>query len=400
MAPPLEQPLRMNRNGSKQSGEDKLLAAVISPGIFEAIQQRVDEAVIRPRETVEQEASWHEALAAAVDYGLAGLGQGDSEQDPIPAAIVSHARCAARRDMPLDALLRSYHAGHAELAKITTGHIDVSLEPRALRWILSLQARHSHLIVEIAAEYDREAKRIARSPVQHRAERVERLLEGASSDTSGLDYQFAHNWHVCVIAIGDRAEEAVVTLAEKLKRQLLLVPQGEEVAWAWLGGRRRLAIADIEHASVTPHTPGVVLAVGEAEQDLDGWRLTHRQAQAALRIALHERQPLTRFVDAGLLAPFLADRTLAYSFIDVHLSALSALGDGGAAARETLREYFKAGQQVVAAAAALKVDRSTLRKRLATIDKRLGYVLRTRHTELEVALRLEALVGARRELGG
>ena len=65
--------------------------------------------------------------------------------------------------------------------------------------------------------------------------------------------------------------------------------------------------------------------------------------------------------------------------------------DGGAGAREALREIFKAGHQIEAAASALKVDRGTLRTRLARIERRLGFALRSPQAELELALRLEAL---------
>ena len=47
---------------------------------------------------------------------------------------------------------------------------------------------------------------------------------------------------------------------------------------------------------------GVSSAIGEPGKGLDGWRLTHRQAQAAMRIALRRPQRLTRYADVALLA--------------------------------------------------------------------------------------------------
>ena len=77
-------------------------------------------------------------------------------------------------------------------------------------------------------------------------------------------------------------------------RRLLSVKQGEQSVWAWLYGSERFAAEEIALAimgvvggvegSTLPK--GVVLALGEPAQGVEGWRLTHRQAQAALVVAL------------------------------------------------------------------------------------------------------------------
>ena len=190
--------------------------------------------------------------------------------------------------------------------------------------------------------------------------------------------------------VGARAGDAARELAAGLGRQLLLVPRSDETVWAWFGGQRRLAIAEIERQLSARDHAGVSLAVGAPASGIDGWRLTHRQAQAAMLVALRRPQQLTNYADVALLAAVLRDTELARSLVEIHLSPLGTQRDGEIS-RETLRAYFAAGCNAATAAAALKVDRHTVERRLRTIETRLGHMLDTCRAELEVALRLEEL---------
>jgi DNA-binding PucR family transcriptional regulator len=135
----------------------------------------------------------------------------------------------------------------------------------------------------------------------------------------------------------------------------------------------------------------VSLAIGESSKGIDGWRLTHRQAQAAMLVALRRPRRLTWYADVALLAAVLRDQELARSLVEIHLSPLEDRKDGGAVARRTLRAYFAAGCNAATAAAALGVNRHTVERRLHAIEEQLGRLLHTCHAELEVALRVEEL---------
>src|SRR5262249_25791910 len=135
---------------------------------------------------------------------------------------------------------------------------------------------------------------------------------------------------------------------------------------------------------------GVSLAAGAAGRGIDGWRLTHHQAQAAMLVALRRPQMLTPYADVSLLAAVLRDEELAGALGDIHLAPRAGHKDG-AVARETLRACLAAGCNAATAAAALRVDRHTVERRLHTIETRLGRALHTCHAELEVALRLQEL---------
>jgi hypothetical protein len=334
------------------------------------------------------------AVTEAVDYGLMVIEQGEEWLGSIPPAAVAQARRAARNSVSLDRVLLRYNAGHLLLEDFVmqeARHSDLSSERSALRHVLRTQgALLDHFTASIANEYQHEVERVARTPELRRTETVQRLLAGAPVDASALGYEFEAE-HVGVIAMGAAAGEAARSLAAELGRDLLSVSRSEQTVWAWFGGQRRLAIDDVDRVMSAEKWAGVSLAIGESERGIDGWRLTHRQAQAAMLVALRTPQRVTRYADVALLAAVLKDRELATSLVEIHLAPLEDQKDGGAVSRATLRAYFAAGSNAATAAAALGVDRHTVERRLHTIEEALGRLLHTCRAELEVALRLEEL---------
>jgi DNA-binding PucR family transcriptional regulator len=134
--------------------------------------------------------------------------------------------------------------------------------------------------------------------------------------------------------------------------------------------------------------------LGEPGHGVEGWRLTHRQAQAAQWVALQRRGELTRYADELLLVAALKDGVLATSLRETYLSPLDARGEGNGLSATTLRAYFTSGCNAATAAAALRVDRHTVQRRLQRIEERLGRSIHDCRAELEVALRLEEFTQA------
>src|SRR5665213_761206 len=105
-----------------------------------------------------------------------------------------------------------------------------------------------------------------------------------------------------------------------------------------------LAVADIERVLAdNGGQKDAAFAVGEPGAGVDGWRLTHRQAQAALLVAL--RRPggprLTRYVDVALLASALRDDVLTSSLRDLVSRRKSALQLGTITANRTKRGRWR-----------------------------------------------------------
>ncbi|HXW59273.1 MAG TPA: helix-turn-helix domain-containing protein [Solirubrobacteraceae bacterium] len=354
-------------------------------------------------EDVDYVAGSRAAIAEAVDFGLVGIERGESWSGSLQPATAAQMRRAARAGVSLQKVLARYNIGRAVLEDFVVQEAeqgDLASQRIALRHLLAtLGVLLDHLTSAGLEEYQRELQRMAHSTELRLVERVQRLLAGGHVDSAELGYQL-DAWHLGVIATGARARQTVRSLAGGLGRELLSMPRGEQTVWAWLGGQRRLASSDVERLLSAREAAGVWLAIGEPRQGVEGWRLTNRQARAAMLVAVR-RPPtsLTRFADIALLAAVLRDEGLARSLVQIHLSPLEDQRDGGAASRETLRAYFAAGCNGATAAAALGVARHTVERRLRAIEEMLDRPLRTCHAELEVALLLEELGDATRSSG-
>jgi hypothetical protein len=339
----------------------------------------------------EYKAGLRATVAEAVDYALLGIERGEEWEGAIPDAAAAQARRAARSGVKLDAVLRRYAAGDRLVGEFILDEAS-QLPNEAMRQLMRSQGPHvDRMMAGVSAVYMEELERMRRSPAQRVAERVQRLLDGnASLDAAGLDYEF-DAWHLGLVVTGSRPDVAARTLAAGLSRQPLVVPRGHDNAWAWLGGRQRLAVSAVERYLAAGVLGDVKLAVGEPRRGLEGWRLTHHEARAAQQVMLRRPQPLIQASDVVLLAAVLRDDLLAKSLRETYVAPLDDQGDAGVGLRETLRAYIDAGFNAATAAAALGVDRHTVQRRLRKAEEALGRLLHTCHAEIDVALVLEEL---------
>lgn len=365
-------------------------SAEIEEAVFSQVRVLAEPA---ESEDAEYRAGLRATVAEVVSYAMTGIERGENWAEPIPAAAAAQARLAARNGIGLDTVLRRYAAGDRLVGEFIMDEVD-SLPSEALRAILRAQGPHvDRLMASVASEYARELDAMRRSPAQRMAERVQRLMTADSPlDEAAVDYEF-EGWHVGLIVTGPRADVAGRTLAAGLGRQSLVVPRGSDSAWAWLGGRRPLTNGEIERFQGSGVLGDVSLAVGEPRQGIEGWRLSHREAQAARLVAMRSPRPTTLASEVILLAAVLRDDQLAASLRQTYLAPLDGAGDSGLVLRDTLRAYFAAGFNAATAAAALGVDRHTVQRRLRKVEEALDRLLHACHAELEVALRLEQLDG-------
>jgi hypothetical protein len=361
----------------------------IEQTIFAHVREAVPDWVAE--EDAEYALGMRAAVSAAVDYGLAGIEHGEDWSAPIPSATTLQAGRAARGGVGLDTVLLRYIAGYTLLGDFVMEEAErvAAGDGIALRHLRRAQsALLGRLTASIAEEYRRELERTGRTSGQRLSERVQRLLIGEPTDSAELGYEL-DGWHLGVIAKGTNAEKAVRGLAAGLGRNLLLVPRGEQTVWAWFGDQRRLAIADMARLLTAKRHAEVSLAIGEPAGGINGFRLTHRQAQAAQLVALRRPQWLTRYADVALLAFALRDEALARSLVEIYLTPLDSTRKGPPVLRQTLRAYFAAERNASSAAAAMGVARHTVENRLRRAEGQLGRLLPSCMAELELALRLE-----------
>jgi hypothetical protein len=345
------------------------------------------------------------AVTAAVELGLVGLEQSAQSLEKGPSATVEQARRAARMGVGLDTVLRRYIAGQALLAEF--------IMEEALRSGFSGDKASLHrdlrrtqtpllelLTAAVIEAYTGEVDWVGRSPEQRRVELVRDLLAGKPLDATvpaELGYDF-DAWHLGLIATGPRSTEFVRGINAVLGRECLSVADAEPTVWAWFGRRVKPAAGTIERIA-KERPPGVRVAIGEPRWGTEGWRLTHKEAQAALLVARCRPPGFVRCSDVVLEAAVLQHDAMTSSLIETFLSPLDGLGYRGQTARDTLRAYFEAKRNVSSTAQRLGVVRNTVESRLREIEERLGRPLHSCSAQLEVALRVEALNDAARDAG-
>jgi hypothetical protein len=313
------------------------------------------------------------AVGAAIDYGLAGIQSSERNPPLIPAALLVQARVAARSGVGLDTVLRRYFAGYALLGDFLIEEAQERLQGAALKRLLRLQATlFDRLIAAVSEEHRRDAQQHRTHTRERRqVELVQRLLDGEPLETAELPYGF-EGTSVAIVAQGPGAEEALRAAGASLKRRLLLVCPEEQPTWGWLGGHGPPEMVELQRHLQSNLPSRTSLAFGEPGQGIDGWRLSHRQARAALPVALRGNEPVVRYADVALLASILQDELLATSLRQMYLTPLEKGKDRGEAIRKTLRAFLASGRNVTSAAAALGINRDTVTGRLRAAEEAIG----------------------------
>jgi hypothetical protein len=332
-----------------------------------------------------------EAVRAGVSYAIEALQRNGRGPPPIPTVLLVQTRLAARTGVSLDTVLRLYVAGHTLLVDFVAEEAASTRRSHGLglRRLQSAQADLlDRLLVAIAEEYSRERQGRLAGSEERRADRVTRLLNGELVDTAELSYEFAGH-HLGLVAAGPAGTAAIRAFAEPLDRRLLLIRPDRDTTWAWLGGRSEFDQAALR--SLRLETPrDASLALGEPATGFSGWRLTHRQAIAALPVARAESGPV-HYADVALLVALGQNELLTESLRELYLAPLRRGRGGGEVLRRTLSAYFQASRNVTSAASLLGVSRQTVGNRLRAIETRLDRSLSSCSTELEIAIRLEAM---------
>jgi hypothetical protein len=333
----------------------------------------------------------YSAVRVAIDYGLSALGSTE-RLPPVSVALLAQARLAARSGVSLDTVLRRYFAGYAILSDHILEQATGLLEESQLKGVLRSQGTlFDRLLAAVSAEYSREAESLP-SRDQDRAQLVKRLLGGELLGGEALNYDFGTS-HLGAVATGSGAPAALRDLSKDLGCRLLLVQPEPETTWAWMAGEHQLGMEGLMSLAASRWPADSALAFGEPGPRIAGWRQTHRQAAAALPIAVRSSPTIVRYGDVALLATALKDNILSTSLQRLFLKPLQAGRQGGEVARQTLLAYLDAECNVSSAAASLRVKRHTVTSRLREIETAIGRPIGPNLSNIELALRLDELLG-------
>jgi hypothetical protein len=310
-------------------------------------------------------------------------------------------RALVQRGLALSAVMRAYRIGAQhwteQWAEAVAVHAGAGTDAVAvaqagtsfvLGWLDEVSER-------LAEEYREEAERLARERSLAQVEDVRRALTDPDldiADTSArLGYDLAGR-HVALVLrhlAGDAGAAVRQLTAAISSGRPLIVRVDLETTWCW-----------VPYAAAPPVAPApdvsLVAAQGRPRRGLAGFRESHREALAALRVAeLAQCGPgtLTRYDNVAVAAVCSVDPEWCRTFVRTELGALAADEDAARQLRATLEEFFAANSNFRATAARLGVHHNTVRYRLERAEQVLARPPADRRLALELALHLASRLG-------
>jgi len=266
---------------------------------------------------------------------------------------------------------------------------------RLLTWIDFVVHVVDNAYVEREAELQRSGERL-------RVQAVRDILAGEnirSSDELFPILRYDVTAHHLAIRLTGTLDAAAARIASVLKAPsqavaALQIRLGVSEVVIWLGRLRPWP-----HDLVTEIVSllggfDVQAAVSDAACGIDGFRSAYEDVLRVdgVRECLSAAEPVLRYADVRLEAMFIANPGEAARFVAEELGELAERSDAADRLRETVLASLSAGSHVVAAKR-LGVHEHTVRNRLARVEAILGRPLSERRLELQLALRLQKLIG-------
>lgn len=337
-----------------------------------------------------------DAVRACLEVALIAIenDEGWDEMQLVPARALVEARRVAESGESVEPMLRRYVAGAGVFWDFFLREAlrrEMTEEQRArvlLEASAALISMGTQLLPLVGAAHAKEVARQEDPREERTAAVIRALIDCMPAATDGIPYDF-DGTHVGLVATGSGAQRAVRILAAGLGCDHLCLPRPDGAVWAWFQVRGSFETEDLPDAKRIER--GVRIAIGEEAGGRLGFRATHRQAQAAMQVAVWQRQPITRYRDVLLLVPAIQDESCRDALISVYLEPLEQAPEKNPTLKETLEAYFDSERNTSATAALLRVDRRTATSRLRTVEERLGFPIYTHAAELEIALRLDRL---------
>lgn len=178
--------------GSAPPGPTAQARASLHAGLHER-RGEIEEAILSraygvsdPGETADPEyvRGLRAAVAAAIDYGLAGVERGERNPPTIPAVLLAQARVAARNGVGLDTVLRRYFAGYILLGDALIEEVETGglLSGDDLKRLLRAQAPlFDRLLAAVSKAHTHECESRVRSPSSARSPRPRGCLRASRS---------------------------------------------------------------------------------------------------------------------------------------------------------------------------------------------------------------------------
>jgi hypothetical protein len=327
-----------------------------------------------------------------------------------PVAAHEYARRLAQREVSINALARTYRIGHAQflatcVEEVAARSYDGAVTTTVIARIVAVSFDYIDRVVEqVITTYQRERDQWLLTRAAAYAARVRALLVDDPADIdvaeSALGYRLRRK-HLGVVAwlSGEPGEMHGLTRLEQVAAQAaraleargrpLFVPRDEALAWIWLPLASDAEISrEMLEVAFDDGVGSVRVAAGEPAVGLDGFRLTHDQAQSTygLALAASPGARVTTFTEVGALALICADRDAARRWVTATLNDLAIDDEPNARLRETLLTYLTTGSYTVTAKR-MMLHKNTAQYRVGKAEEALGAPIGERRADVELALR-------------
>ncbi len=381
-----------------------------------AMERAVEAVAAEVPELVGPDPRLRELLSLVIAANLDNLGASIAYRIPTetpfePPAAVEHARLLAQRGIPATSMLRGYQVIQRSLTGPVIEAVERFVEDRD-ELVMALEVVMAYFF----AQGDGAAQAAMRTHTASRdvwlrgrgaglSKRLDAVLDRTVTDVQvaerTLNYVVSGN-HVAVIAwLDDPARPLDAAEAERRVaalpgvRDSLLVPRDERTLYVWLhvAGGDHIAewmnmLADLEDARI---------AFGEVASGIEGFRLSHMQAQSAGAVIAASRKRgrtmIVRHKDVAALS-FLVDRPAeSKGWSDAVLGDLAGPGEERERLRETLGVFLEEGENAVAAGQRLFVHRNTVKYRVDRAYSLLPGPIGRHRLEVALALRYCDWVG-------
>lgn len=333
-----------------------------------------------------------------------------------PAAAHELARAIARKGLDLRVLMQIYRVGQKAIVRYvadtaTEQIADPTQTPQALLRLWDSAGEWLNVSLEILAETYRQERELGlRGVFARRAETVQEVLRGQVSDPTVLSHRLGYSplrYNTAAVLstqntspddIGDTIgtlESVARSIAHVIGSQhLLTVPAGSQGLWAWISTATpdyRLPVDTAPERS----SSAVRVALGNPAAGVDGFRTSHREAQAAhdLQDRVLDPRQLIRFTDIELAHLLEGHPQAAATLVSRELRGLDGRDANSAQLRQTLRVFLANSRSYDAAARQLGVHKNTVRYRIQRAEQLLGHPIDSARLKLELALEYLNIVG-------
>ena len=356
------------------------------PGAIAWIAEELESEVSEFGEPAVQPSRFHQMCEEHFVTVASLLAAGITSDVVVPAAVTrSFARDVFRWRIPLDTLLRLLSVG---LRKAWTWWRDV-FEDRVTDPIVRTQlisrctdllfAYHNVMVSVSVQEYTQIAETSARWMADRRIRIVRRILESpATVHDADLSQRLGYNLaahHLGFVLWADipddtADDDVMLELLQMSRRWFgqvgsaspILLPVDGRTLWAW---RSYPSIPRPPKRLPAPRSP-LRVAIGQPATGIDGFRVTHYEAQAAREVAqrFNLADRVVRHADIETLSMIASDDRSIRRFIDHKLGPLATNDAHSAELREALRYFLQAGGRIDHAASQVGVHRNTLARRV------------------------------------